>query len=116
MTAPPIEPPPGIDPVRTAGLLAGAAGLASVGWPYFAGMTAALAALALLGWLARPPREGAGFRSWSGRLMLGATFGGWLLLLAAPSAILSERALLLGLSAAAIGWMAGRPAPFGGVP
>lgn len=51
----PLDP---VDSARSGGALAGAAGLASIAWPYFEGMAAAILAIALVGWAFRGRRTG----------------------------------------------------------
>lgn len=99
-------PPGPLDPVPAAALFGLVAGLLSVRFPYFDGLTAAMAALLLLAWgLDRRPGRGrwAGALPprWAGGLIAGV---GWLLFLAGPPALLPFRGALLGLVGLPLWW------------
>lgn len=109
----------GVDAVGTAGGLGAIAGVASVGWPFFDGMTAALVALAAVGWVARmlpgiradrraPPSERRVVL-----LVLAALAVGWAYFLLASGAWVLGRGIVLGASGACIGWVGRQRPAFG---
>ena len=93
------DPPNGPEPVRSAGLFGALAGALSVVDPYFDGLTVALAALLLLGWLLRRPSRkpiaGEGIPGWLAGTALAI---GWFVYLASPPELAVFRGLALGLA------------------
>jgi len=106
----------GIDPVLTAGGLGAVAGVASLFWPFFDGMTAALVALAAVGWLPsllpgpRAPRSGPRAPALAGILVLLALAAGWTYFLLASGPWVLGRGVALGASGGAVAYV-GRKAP-----
>lgn len=113
------DPAVGIDPVGTAGGLGAIAGIASLAWPFFDGMAAALVALAVVGWAARGfPGRPRGRGSPPAHptvpfLIAAIVLVGWAYFLLAPGAWGIGRGVALGLAGACVGWVGRRRAPFG---
>ncbi|HEV2519766.1 MAG TPA: hypothetical protein VGX00_03985 [Thermoplasmata archaeon] len=114
MKRPGPSAPPSIDPVATAGTLAALAGLASIGWPFFSGMTAALSALTLLGGLVVGKRRAAAWRRPIGWVALAAALIGWTFFLTAPGSMALFRAAVLGATSALVAAVAQSRPAFGG--
>jgi hypothetical protein len=120
MKWPPAATVAGVDPVVTSGGLGAVAGLASLGWPFFDGLTAALVALAALAWgsrhLARPlrpPARRAPDVTLLSAMALAALSAGWAFFLLAPAPWLSGRGAVLGVAGGLVAWAGRRPVPFG---
>ncbi len=110
------DAPVELDPVATAGGLSTLAGIASVGWSFFDGMTAALAALALLGWVVGAKGSVPSLRHPLALAAMAASAGGWTLFLGLNGPADAARGLALGLSAGFVGWTGRRSGPFGAAP
>lgn len=106
--------PPSIDPVATAGTLAALAGFASIGWPFFSGMTAALSALTLLGGLVVGKRPPPAWHRPIGWVALTAALIGWMCFLWAPGPFALFRAAVLGATSALVAAVAQARPAYGG--
>ena len=102
-----------IDPVSTAGYLSALSGVASLGWPFFEGLTLSLSALGLVGWLVGGRRRNGRWRHPAALAAIAASLAGWVLFLAAPTSWGAGRALGVGLSAGLVGWVGRSRPPFG---
>lgn len=98
-----------IDPVPVAAFFGAVAGLLSVAFPFFEGLTAALSALLLVSRLYRHPYDRSRARSaWrTGGAVAAAGFG-WAAFFGAPGALAPVRGLLLG-GAGVLFWWWSRP-------
>ena len=111
-----LLPTPSVDPVGTAGSLALLAGLASLDWPFFEGMTASLSALALFGWLLRGGSDRRLLGSPAVLVALAASLAAWAFFLLAPPPAEAVRGALLGASGGLVGWIGRKRPAFGGMP
>ena len=102
-----------IDPVGTAGALSAIAGVASIGWPFFDGMVAALGALASVGWLGRSLVHRSEWRRPLALVGIGATIAGWGFFLLAYGPAEAVRGGVLGASTGVVGWIGRRRPAFG---
>jgi len=109
----------GIDPVGTAGGLAAVAGVVSLFWPFFDGMTAALVSLAAVGWLPsllnRNSTRPTGLRvpALVSVLVLLGLAAGWAYFLLAAGPWVLGRGVALGAAGGAVGYVGRKPPAFG---
>lgn len=105
------------DPLRASAGLGALAGLLSLAAPFFDGLAAALAGIALGAWLTRAPAAGAaptrGRRALAG-LSLAACLAAWVVFVLAPSPLGTFRGLLLGGAGVGLWFTGRRPSAFGG--
>jgi hypothetical protein len=102
-----------IDPAGTAGSLSAVAGVASVAWPFFDGLVAALAALTLLAWLLARRSPAVRSRRLGTPALIALVVAGWAFFALAGGAWALARGAGLGLASAGIGWIGHRPPAFG---
>ncbi len=94
-----------IDPVPVAALFGAVAGLLSVAFPFFEGLTAALSALLLVSRLYRLPYDRGPARSpWRTGGAVAAAGLGWAAFFGAPAALAPVRGLLLGGAGVLFWW------------
>jgi hypothetical protein len=98
-----LRSPLGVDPLSVAGAFGAIAGAASLGVPYFDGLSEALAALAAVAWVARVERSTERRLSIVGPVAT-ATATAWSFALLAPLPFSLLRGAALGASAVGLAW------------
>jgi hypothetical protein len=102
-----------IDPAGTAGSISAVAGVASVAWPFFDGLVAALAALTVLAWLVARRSPAVRSRRLGPAAVITLVVAGWAFFALAEGPWGVARGAGLGLASAGIGWIGRRSPAFG---